>query len=658
MSVVPLVRALVVCAVATAFGIAGSGADAAMVQLSNADGCLSSVAAAAEGDCTQSLRALNGAQGLAISPDGANVYVAGGPAEGGLLIFDRDPATGAVTQKAGTAGCIVDRGNATPDPTCSQGQLIGSAGAGGNPVTVSPDGNNVYLASAEYASISVFDRDPTTGALTQKTGTAGCIQQSTNVNRRPNDCDQTGRGMDALQTIVISPDGKNAYGATWSNSIVTFDRNVATGALTQKSGGAGCFKGNTDEGCSALTTPVSLFQTQNLIVSADGKHVYATSYTRGRIWLFSRNATTGDLTPVTCFEAIGGTGQCAAASGVAALRGFNTTALASSNVITQSPDGRTIYASGYTKGIAILQRDPATGYLSQAAGTAGCIADVAAAGAAFSGCATARGMDTDFFQLAVAPDAAYLMSNTQDAILVFARDSATGALTQSSGMDGCFANAASALANCTVAVGLDGVMRAAVSPDGATLYAMAGTSQALTVFDTDGIPGVPPAPSPPPSPTPTTPNPGSDSATGDPSVADATPVAAPTTPATLRLRSTPRPRLRGTVVRATCAAATTLRSCSVVVSVPAGALARSSRLRARRVVIGRRTVTVSKPRRSITVAVPLTARGSALARRPRSARSSLARVTLTARATDGSRAVLRHALRLRGSSASASAVTG
>jgi DNA-binding beta-propeller fold protein YncE len=642
MPVFRLVRALVVCTVVTAFGVAGSGAGAAMMQLPNADGCLSSTAAAAEGDCTRSLRALNGAQGLAISPDGANVYVAGGPAEGGLLIFDRDPATGAVTQKAGTAGCIVDRGNATPDPTCAQGQLIGNAWGGGNPVTVSPDGNNVYLVSAEYGSISVFDRDPTTGALTQKAGTAGCIQQSTNGNRRPNDCDKTGRGMAALLTIVISPDGKNAYGSTWSNSIVTFDRNVATGTLTQKSGGAGCFRSNTNESCTALTTPVELSQTQNLIVSTDGNHVYATSYTRGRIWLFDRNATTGDLTPVTCFEAIGGTGQCAAASGVAALRGFDTLDIESANVITQSPDGRTIYASGYAKGIAILQRDPTTGFLSQAAGTAGCIADVAAAGAAFSGCATARGMNTDFFQLAVASDAAYLMSNTQDAILVFARDSATGALTQSSGTDGCFANAASELANCTVAVGLDGVMRVAVSPDGATLYAMAGTSQALTVFDTDGIPG----------------NPGSDSATGDPNVADATPVAAPTTTSTLRLRSTPRPRLQGTVVRATCAASRTLRSCSVVVSVPAGALERSSRLRARRVVIGRRTVTVTKPRRSITVAVPLTARGSALARRPRSAGSSLARVTLTARATDGSRAVLRHTLRLRGSSTSASAVTG
>ena len=139
----------------------------------------------------------------------------------------------------------------------------------------------------------------------------------------------------------------------------------------------------------------------------------------------------------------------------------------------------------------------------------------------------------------------------------------------------------------------------------------------------------------------------SDSATGDPNATDTTPVAAPTTPTTLQLRSTRRPRLRGTVVRATCAASTTLRSCTVVISVPAGALARSSRLRARRVVIGRRTVTVAKPRRSITVAVPLTARGS-----------TLARVTLTAKATDGSRATLRHTLRLRGSSTSASAVTG
>lgn len=655
-----IARRLLALAVLTggtlAIGVLGTPtADAALTQLSGADGCLSSTVAPTEGACSQSVRAFNGAQGVAISPDGKNAYFAGTPAEGGLLIFDRDTTSGALTQKAGTAGCIVDRGNANPDPTCAQGQLIGSGGAGGNSVTVSPNGETVYLVSAEYGSISVFDRNQTTGALTQKTGTAGCIQQSDNTGRRPNDCDQTGRGMSALQRIVVSPDGKNVYGSTWSNSIVVFDRHPTTGALTQKSGDAGCFKGNTTDGCTAITTPVTLYQTQNLLISPDGEHIYAVSYNRGRIWLFDRNTTTGNLTAVTCFEAIGSTGQCATHSGVPAFRGVDGSGPLVPNLLSQSPDGLTIYASGYASGIAILRRDASTGYLSQASGAAGCIADSSATGAAFTGCASGRGMATGFFELAVARDTAYLAADGDDAILVFARDATTGGLTQSAGPDGCLALASSAIGSCTTGIGLDAVTRVALSPDASSLYAMAGTSKAITAFSTGIAPTPPsnggstPGDSPADSPT----SDGGSSLSGtDPSTQDSATTQRP------RLRTARKPRLVGTTVRATCAANIALRSCKVVVSVPAAAIDRRGRVRTARVVIGRRTVRVKKARRTISVSVPLNARGAALARGTRSSNGVLARVALTATAASGGRATARQAVRVAGASSAPSAVTG
>ncbi len=653
-----LLTLLVLTCATLALGALGTPtADASLTQLPGADGCLSSTVAPTEGACSQSVRALNGAQGMAISPDGTNAYVAGTPAEGGLLIFDRNTTTGALTQKTGNAGCIVDRGNANPDPTCAQGQLIGHGWDGGPTVTVSPDGKNVYLVSAEYGSISVFDRDQATGALTQKSGTEGCIQQSDNTGRRPNDCDQTGRGMSALLRIVISPDGKNAYGSTWSESIVAFDRNTTTGALTQKSGGAGCFKGNTNQGCTALTTPVILSETQNLLISPDGEHVYATSYTRGRIWLFDRNTTTGNLTAVTCFEAIGGTGQCATHSGVPAFRGVaHAIAVGDpTNLISQSPDGLTIYASGYANGIAILRRDTSTGYLSQTSGAAGCIADSSATGAALTGCASARGMAAGIFELAVADDVAYLAADGDDAILVFARDATTGGLTQSAGTDGCVALASSAIGSCATGIGLDAVTRVALSPDALSLYAMARTSRAITTFST-GIAPTPPSngggtlgDSPAGSPTS---GGGSSLSDTDPSTQESATTRRP------RLRTAKKPRLVGTTVLATCAADIAIRSCKVVVSVPAAAVERRARLRSSRIVIGQRTVTVQTARRSISVSVPLNARGAALARTTRSSNGVLARVALTATAAGGGRASVRHAVRVAGDSSSPSAVTG
>src|SRR5205807_3339768 len=72
---------------------------------------------------------LDGAFGLAISPDGANVYVAA--TEGAVAVFMRNGTTAALTfieaQKNGING------------------VSGLSGA--DDVGVSPDGNNVYVAS-------------------------------------------------------------------------------------------------------------------------------------------------------------------------------------------------------------------------------------------------------------------------------------------------------------------------------------------------------------------------------------------------------------------------------------------------------------------------------------------------------------------------------
>ncbi len=44
-------------------------------------------------------------------------------------------------------------------------------------ITVSSDGDTAYVAGQQSHSIAIFDRDPATGELTQKSGTAGCISE-------------------------------------------------------------------------------------------------------------------------------------------------------------------------------------------------------------------------------------------------------------------------------------------------------------------------------------------------------------------------------------------------------------------------------------------------------------------------------------------------
>src|SRR3954452_8654780 len=117
-------------------------------------------------------------------------------------------AGGDLTQKAGTAGCVSDDGSS--DGTiatagqCADGRNLLDARS----VVVSPDGKNVYVANAKdtQRAIDVFDRDPATGAVTQKAGTAGCIQESPSTDVG---CDNTGFGLRRVNDLVISPDGRN-----------------------------------------------------------------------------------------------------------------------------------------------------------------------------------------------------------------------------------------------------------------------------------------------------------------------------------------------------------------------------------------------------------------------------------------------------------------
>ena len=461
-------------------------AQANLTQLPGDFACLTNVGATNE--CTASVQGMaDTGGGLVVSPDGKNVYAIAtknNPDSGSLLIFDRDTSSGAIQQKAGTAGCIIDREN--PDPACTSAQLVGDTYGAGVGVTVSPDGKNVYIVGSVDGSISSFSRDTTTGALTQLSGAAGCIQHNLKTTKRPNDCDQTGRELGAINMLAISPDGKNAYGATWSESIVVLDRDTSTGVLSQKNGTDGCLDATGADGC--FTSGIT--QTQNLVVSADGKHVYATSYTRGRIWVLHRDASTGVLTIGDCYKAFGNTTD-SCANDAAPFRGMEGSGSnAKVNHIYQSPDGVHLYAKSNKNSIAILTRDATTGALSQATGAGGCIADssLIAAGSAFENCAPARGMLSSFYDFAVGTSKAYL-AIYNEGILTFDRDSSTGALTQAADSSGCMLNAGSSvISNCTATAKGLFPRFAALSADGGTLYTISNleNGQSISIFDTDG----------------------------------------------------------------------------------------------------------------------------------------------------------------------------
>ena len=120
-------------------------------------------------------RAVYSPSGIAESPDGRNVYVSS--VEGGISVFSRDSTTGALVQLPGQEGCIGT--TAILKGSCAPGRGLEEA----TDVAVSPDGRNVYAVSARLINataplshaLSIFRRDPATGALTQLPGQEGCV---------------------------------------------------------------------------------------------------------------------------------------------------------------------------------------------------------------------------------------------------------------------------------------------------------------------------------------------------------------------------------------------------------------------------------------------------------------------------------------------------
>ncbi|MBA3746636.1 MAG: hypothetical protein H0W96_03975, partial [Solirubrobacterales bacterium] len=481
-------RALVVFVLALG-SVPALAATGDIVQKPGAAGCISNQAADAFPSCGlgRELR-LGGGPGVpsvVVSPDGNSVYTAGnGYANGrqgsAVAIFDRDSG-GTLAQKSGTAGCVTPDGMAG-DPPVAGGCAAVPAIAQARALTVSPDAKNVYVAAGN--GIVIFDRDAS-GALVQKPATAGCITDDGSPAGEPavKAC-QDGTALRAPISVAVSPDGKNVYvAAVYSSAVAVFDRDTTTGELTQKQGLAGCMS-DIDPACAKGK---GLSYVRSVKVSPDGKNVYLAAYYGSMLAVLQRNTTTGELTQVSGTAACvseGGldtsvyppiVGACTAAKGVRYPYD-----------LTISPDGKNAYVTGEASAVATLDRDPATGSLSQRPGPAACISeDGSADGEGPNVCTMGKGLARPSAVI-VSPDGlsvyavAGWANSSSGVVAIIRRDPVTGVLTQRAAKAGCVSS--TGLSNgddpdtagfCAIGRALYGGSGLTVSPDGKNVYVTA-----------------------------------------------------------------------------------------------------------------------------------------------------------------------------------------
>lgn len=339
--------------------------------------------------------ALDGANAVAVSPDGAHVYVTAEHSSA-VAVFLRNADTGVLTQVGCQKRFAPQRSNCDGDFPLHEP----------TDVVVSPDGKNVYVSTGatRFSGVTVYTRDPETGLL--------ALQSCVSNDGTDGVC-ATGNALLGVRALAVSPDGANLY-AIATNSLATFSRDPDTGALTQ----IGCrLTGAPDDG--PCRGDRAMAGATDVAISADGASAYVAAVDDSTVSVFTRDSDDGRLTRDSCVtvppEPIdeeeapeeeeveeAQDGECTTANG---LGGVTNVAV--------SPDGNKVYAtSQFDDGLVSFNR-AANGRLE----ATGC---VAFGDPEFTGCSEAVGLSFPE-ELAVSPDNrnVYVAAAGGDAVSVF-----------------------------------------------------------------------------------------------------------------------------------------------------------------------------------------------------------------------------------------------
>jgi DNA-binding beta-propeller fold protein YncE len=335
----------------------------------------------------------------------------------------------------------------------------GKALGGSVSIVLSPKGDHAYVASFASYALDVFRRDPMTGTLTQLDGADGCLS----LFGTGGDC-AVGRILFAARSVDVSRDGENVYIAT-SSGVGVYARNAQSGALTELAGTQGCFTDDGSEGCTnarALNVPTAL------VVSRDGKFVYVTTGFSHAVVAFSRDPSSGALTQLAgqdgCVSDDGTGGECAVGRQLREPR-----------ALAISPDGKHLYvASGNSNAVAVFARNPSTGALTQLDAKAGCVSEDGSGDT----CTDGRGLVYPYF-LAFSGNGKhlYVVGTNSDSVAVLKRNKKTGILTPLPGAEGCVSKSGG---ECTQVDAIDDPAGLAVI--GKTLYVTGYADRAVAVF--------------------------------------------------------------------------------------------------------------------------------------------------------------------------------
>lgn len=257
------------------------------------------------------VQGLAGARGVAVSPDGRNVYAVGA-LDDAISVFERDPVTGALdlleVHRDGFDG-VENLRSPTDVAVSPDGRHVyvtselddalvvfrrasfgrlgyvrsyvsgidGVSGIGGaSAVAVNRDGTLVFVTGGLEDALAVFSRDPSSDALTLS------------------DVESWSGGVPGLMgasDVAVSPDGRHVYTtADIDDAIVVFAKDPTQDAVA--------FVEWLPNGSNGVT---GISGASSISVDASGRYVFATGRLSDALAVFTRHPGSGWLDPATVY---------------------------------------------------------------------------------------------------------------------------------------------------------------------------------------------------------------------------------------------------------------------------------------------------------------------------------------------------------------------
>jgi 6-phosphogluconolactonase (cycloisomerase 2 family) len=316
--------------------------------------------------------------------------------------------------------------------------------------------------------------------------------------------------------VAISPDGTSLYALSNSDdAIARFSRNPSTGALTYQD----CLTGETQSGptggggsnaCSTLPNPQlsgtnsGFDEPYGIAISPNGASLYVTSNQDDSVYTFSRDLSTGVLTPQSCITGEIATGPtpgnnaCVGAFPTRQTSGIDS-GLDKVRAMAIDVNGESLYAtSGADDSISRFTRDTGTGVLTYQDCLTAETSTGPTAGGGNNSCAALPGItgagDNSGFDnpqaVTLSPNgvSVYVAAANDASITRFGRTPVTGVLTHQECLsrdNGTNIAACTHLSGGTANgfdSGFDNLRAVVVSPNGDSLYTVGGFDASIVHF--------------------------------------------------------------------------------------------------------------------------------------------------------------------------------